>query len=204
MIKRHDFRHKPSRRWALCALLLLTAAAPAPAVPIGPVVLAPHPLSRLYFTARQVAGQDLEDGGKGALVLLASQSLGSAGTGPALFVQVQSDRSCGSAGCSVSVYLPNKTGWTKVVDAVGTIAVQPSVHGGMHDLLIGKGDTWVWNGHVYGDSQPAPQVDLTPRHGPPHSHAALHRPRAAPKNASTPKHAPPPKQAPSNNSRTSN
>lgn len=183
MIKRHDLKRKPSPRWALCALLLLTAAAPAPAVPIGPVVLAQHPLSRLYFTARRVAAQDLEDGGKGALILLASQSLGTAGTGPALFVQVQSDRSCGSAGCSISVYLPVKSGWTKVVDSVGTIAVKASVHGGMHDLLIGKGDTWIWNGRTYADTRPAPQVDLTPRQGPARPRTPPTKSHPAPKNA---------------------
>jgi hypothetical protein len=162
----------------LCATILLTAAAPA--VPVGPVVLAQHPLSKLYFTARDVAKQDIEDGGDGALLLLASQSLGTAGAGPALFVQVQSQRSCGSAGCSVSVYLPVKTGWTKVLDAVGTLTVLPTVHDGMHDLLVGKGDHWVWNGRAYADTLPAPQVDLTPRNPPPHHHPAHHTKHARP------------------------
>jgi hypothetical protein len=164
----------------LCALLLLTAAAPAPAVPLGPVVLAQHPLSKLYFTARSVAKQDLADGDSDAILMLASQSLGTAGTGPALFVQVQSQRSCGSAGCSVSIYLPTKAGWTKILDAVGTLAVLPTVHGGMHDMLVGKGDHWVWNGRSYADTIPAPQVDLTPRNPAPHAHLAPHKRHAAP------------------------
>jgi hypothetical protein len=179
VITRAAVTRLPRMVFGLCAILLLTAAAPA--VPVGPVVLAQHPLSKMYFTARDVAKQDIEDGGDGALLLLASQPLGTAGAGPALFVQVQSQRSCGSAGCSVSIYLPVKTGWTKVLDAVGTLAVLPTVHGGMHDLLVGKGDHWVWNGRAYADTLPAPQVDLTPRNPAPHPHARPHhRPRVAP------------------------
>ena len=145
----------------ISAALLLAAAAPAP---VGPVRLAPMPGSALEVTARKVAAADVEDGGAGALMLLGSQHLGSAGTGPALFVQVQSARACGSAGCSTSVYLPTKTGWTKVLDAVsGPMVVEAAEHGGMHDLLVDGNDRWAWNGHAYADTLPAPQVDLRPR-----------------------------------------
>ena len=144
----------------LSAALLLAAAGPAP---VGPVKLAPMPGSPLEATARQVAAADVEDGGAGALLLLGSQHLGGAGTGPALFVQVQSPRACGSGGCSTSVYLPTKTGWTKVLDAVsGPVVVEAAEHGGMHDLLVGSDDRWTWNGHAYADTIPAPQVDLRP------------------------------------------
>lgn len=130
------------RRPLLPALaLLLAAAAPAPT---GLVKLAPMPGTALEATAKRVAAADIEDGGAGALLLLGSQHLGTAGTGPALFVQVQSPRACGSAGCSTSVYLPTKTGWAKVLDAVsGNVVVEPADHGGMHDLLIGRNDRWV-------------------------------------------------------------
>lgn len=151
----------------LCAtLLLLCAAAPTfTPVPTGVVRLAPMPGSPLEATARKVAAADLADGGAGALLLLGSQHLGSAGAGPALFVQVQSPRACGSAGCSTSVYLPTRTGWTKVLDAVsGTVVVQAADHAGMHDLVIGRNDRWTWNGRVYADTIAAPQVDLRPRH----------------------------------------
>lgn len=144
----------------LSAALLLAAAAPAP---VGPVKLAPMKGSALEATARQVAAADVEDGGPGALLLLGSQHLGTAGTGPALFVQVQSPRACGSGGCSTSVYLPTKSGWTRVLDAVsGPVVVEAAEHAGMHDLLIGRNDRWVWTGHAYADTQPAPQVDLRP------------------------------------------
>ncbi len=149
----------------LSAALLLAAAAPARvgSAQVGPVRLAPMRGSALEATARQVAAADVEDGGAGALLLLGSQRLGSAGTGPALFVQVQSPRACGSAGCSTSVYLPTKTGWTKVLDAVsGPMLVEAAEHGGMHDLLVGGDDRWAWNGHAYADTIPAPQVDLRP------------------------------------------
>ena len=145
----------------LSAALLLAAAGPAPA---GLVKLAPMPGSALEKTARQIAAADVADGGAGALLLLGTQHLGTAGSGPALFVQVQSARACGSAGCSTSVYLPSKTGWTKVLDAVsGPMVVEAAEHGGMHDLLVGGNDRWAWNGHAYADTIPAPQVDLRPR-----------------------------------------
>ena len=155
----------------LSAALLLAAAGPAPklpaskgAAPTGPVKLAPMPGTPLEATAKRVAAADVEDGGAGALLLLGSQHLGASGIGPALFVQVQSPRACGSAGCSTSVYLPTRAGWTKILDAVsGDVVVEPAEHGGMHDLLVGRDDRWAWNGRVYADTVPAPQVDLRPR-----------------------------------------
>ena len=155
----------------LCAAWLLCAAAPS--VPVGPVRLAPQPGTPLDATARQVAAADLSDGDAGALLLLGSQHLGTAGTGPALFVQVQSQRSCGSAGCSTSVYLPTRAGWTKVLDAVsGDVVVEAAQHAGMHDLLVGKNDRWVWKGSAYADTLPAPQVDLRPHRPRPARHPA--------------------------------
>ncbi len=146
----------------VAASLLMAAAA---AVPVGPVRLAAQPNTPLDATARRIAAADVEDGGRGALLLLGSQHLGTAGTGPALFVQVQSERACGSAGCSTSVYLPTRTGWTKVLDAIsGPVVVAPAQHGGMHDLIVGENDRWAWNGSAYADTIPAPQVDLRPRH----------------------------------------
>ena len=150
-----------------CALTLLAAAGPA--IPTGPVKLAARPKTPLDATARQLAAADINDANGNALVLIGSQRLGAAGTGPALFVQVQSARSCGSAGCSVSVYLPTAAGWTKVMDGVsGQIVVDPAEHRGMHDLLVNQQDRWVWNGKTYADTLPAPQVDLRPRRRPMH------------------------------------
>ena len=148
-----------------CAATILIAAGPA--VQTGPVKLAAQPGTPLDATARQVAAADIADGDAKALVLIGSQRLGTAGTGPALFVQIQSARSCGSAGCSVSIYLPLASGWAKILDAVsGQIVVAPAEHRGMHDLLVGGADRWVWNGRAYADTLPAPQVDLRPRKRP--------------------------------------
>lgn len=166
----------------LCAALLLAAAAPARS-PVAtasgatPVRLAPMPGSALEATAKRVAAADVEDGGTGALLLLGSQHLGTAGIGPALFVQVQSPRSCGSAGCSTSIYLPTKAGWTKVMDGVsGNVAIEAAQHGGMHDLLVGRDDRWAWNGTTYVDTLGAPQVDLRPRQPrPAHPAHPVHR-----------------------------
>ena len=149
----------------MLAAAVLLAIAAAPAVPTGAVRLSAQPGTALDATARRVAAADVADGGAGALLLLGSQDLGHAGTGPALFVQVQSARACGSAGCATSVYLPMRSGWAKVLDAVsGAIVVAPAQHRGMHDLLVGKGDRWIWNGRTYADTLPAPAVDLRPRH----------------------------------------
>ncbi len=144
-----------------------TQAASSPTVPVGKVTLTSQPHSALDATARKVAAADIDDGGTRTLLLLGSQRLGTAGIGPALFVQVQSDRSCGSAGCSTSVYLPTSAGWTKVLDGVsGAVVVDAQQHRGMHDLVIGEDDRWVWNGKAYADTVPAPQIDLRPRHRP--------------------------------------
>ncbi len=162
------------RRHALLAALLLGAAAPA--IPTGKVALTARPGTPLDHTARQVAAADVSDGGPRALLLLGSQRLGTAGVGPVLFVEVQSERACGSAGCSVSIYLPGKTGWTKVLDAVsGAVIVDPAQHRGMHDLLVNDTDRWVWNGQTYIDTVPAPAVDLRP-----HRHPTRTRSRATP------------------------
>ncbi len=153
------------RRLAPLAALLLAAAAPA--IPTGKVALTARPGTPLDRTARQVAAADVSDGGPKALLLLGSQPLGTAGIGPALFVEVQSERACGSAGCSVSVYLPGKAGWAKVLDAVsGGVVVDPAQHRGMHDLLVNESDRWVWNGQTYVDTVPTPVVDLRPHRRP--------------------------------------
>ena len=156
-------------------LAAMFAMAAAPAVMIGRVRLAAQPGTPLEATARQLAAADVADGGGGALLLIGSQRLGVVGAGPALFVQVQSDRACGSAGCSTSVYLPIGSGWQKVLDAVsGPVVVSPAQHRGMHDLVVGENDRWIWNGRVYADTQPAPQVDLRPRRAPTRTRSPAH------------------------------
>ncbi len=148
-------------RLTLCALAgFLAAAGPAPPVSVP---LSARLGTELDATARRLVAADLREDPR-ALLLIGSERLGRAGTGPALFVQLQSRRACGSGGCATSVFLPMKGGWTKVLDAVsGGIAVAAAEHGGMHDLIVGKNDRFVWTGKAYADTQPAPQVDLRPR-----------------------------------------
>ena len=126
------------------------------------VTLASQPGTVLDRSARQMLVQDMADSSRvqRMLVLVGSAQLGSAGTSPALFVQVQSAGECGSAGCSTSVYLGNR----KVLDSVsGTIVADTQQHGGMRDLLVGDGERYVWNGTAYSNLKPAPAVNLHPR-----------------------------------------
>jgi len=149
------------QRSTLSALAVFLAAAGP--VPLVTVALSARVGTELDATARRLVAADLREDPR-ALLLVGTERLGHAGVGPALFVQLQSNRACGSAGCATSVFLPTKGGWTRVLDAVGGhIAIAPAEHDGMHDLLVGKSDRFVWNGKTYADTQPAPQVDLRPR-----------------------------------------
>lgn len=149
-------------RHALSLLALLAAAAaPAPT----PVTLAPQPGTALDHAARDLATQELaeaERAGDTPLLLVSSARLAGPSSDPALFLQLQSARECGSSGCSTLVYLPGRRGWRKVLDGVsGTIAVADTRRGGMRDLLVGT-DRYVWNGTRYVGARPAPAVDLRP------------------------------------------
>jgi len=125
-----------------------------------PVTLSSLPGTNLDHEARELNAADLADAAKHddqPVVLVASAPLSTDKSDMALFVQLQSARLCGSAGCSTSVYLRHKGGWKLVLDSVsGAISVLPSRHNGMHDLLIDKNDRWTWNGTTYQDGAPAP------------------------------------------------
>ncbi|WP_025886714.1 hypothetical protein [Asaia prunellae] len=125
-----------------------------------PVVLTAQPGTNLDQVARQLNAADLADAAKhndNPVVLVASAPLSSDQGDMALFVQLQSARLCGSAGCSTSVYLRHKGGWKLVLDSVsGAISVLPTRHNNMHDLQIDKNDRWTWNGSSYQDSITAP------------------------------------------------
>ncbi len=153
-------------RYAVLGLAAFLIAA-APAHPRTPVALVPQPGTAMDRTARELVGQELAEAGQSGekpLLLVAASRLGGPHDRPALFVQLQSARECGSAGCSTSVYRWDKGRWQKVLDAVsGPIAVDTASHGGMRDLIVHDTDRWIWNGHAYADANPAPQVDLKPR-----------------------------------------
>lgn len=161
----------------LAAALLLIATpslaarpAPHPAAPADagtPVVLRQQPGTALDAAARQLVAKDVGDvraGGDRPLVLVGTASLSAKpGDRPALFVQVQSARQCGSAGCSTLVYLWRNGIYERVLDgADGKLTVSAHRTGGMADILS-DGERYVWDGSAYRDANPGPAIDLRPR-----------------------------------------
>ena len=128
------------------------------------VTLSRQPGSAQDHAARTLNAEDMQDAirhGETPLVLVGSAPLSSTAShgDSALFVQLQSARLCGSAGCSTSVYLRHDRAWRKLLDSVsGPIRVMKASHGGMHDLMVGRNDRWIWDGHVYQDSLAAPPL----------------------------------------------
>lgn len=139
------------------------SAAPEGAV----VVLAARPGTPLDAIARQLVAQDLGESRRAndsPLILTGSASLGSASDRPALFVQLQSARECGSAGCATTIYLWQRGAWKRVLDGVGgKLTVAAKRTRGMSDLITDD-IRYVWSGQEYRDSRPAPaSVDLRRR-----------------------------------------
>ena len=148
------------------AVLALALAAAAHKPPAGKVVsLTTQPGSRLERDASRLMAEDIgaaHQAKEVPVMLVGSARLGGTGSSAALFVQVQSASLCGSAGCSTSVFVKHGPAWKRVLDSVsGPIKISPSVHSGMHDLLVHGTDRWIWNGSAYADTLPAPKVDLT-------------------------------------------
>ena len=158
---------KTVQRRMLLAALPWLAAAPAAAPAAGtPVALASRPGTPLDAMARSLVVRDLQEAaakGERPLVLVGSARLGAAADRPALFVQLQSPRECGSAGCSTTVHAWIGGRYQQVLDGVaGRVAVATTRHKGMADLVADT-DTYVWNGAAYVSRAPAPSVDLRPR-----------------------------------------
>ena len=151
------------RAGCVAAALSVLGAAPAPT----PVALTAQPGTQLDASARALMAADLAEAGRSGekpLLLVGAAKLGSGPTDrQALFVQLQSARECGSAGCSTSVYLWRDGVWKRVLDGVsGKVALASTRTKGMADLVTDKA-RYVWTGTEYRDPRPAPQVDLTPR-----------------------------------------
>ena len=142
------------------------ASSPASPAPAAQVQLAPHPGTPLDAAARALLAQDLAEArraGEVPLVLIGTAALGSASDRLALFIQLQSPRECGSAGCSTSVYLWQNGAYKRVLDGVGgVVSAGPTRTRGMADLTTDK-DRYVWNGQQYKDARPAPAIDLRRR-----------------------------------------
>lgn len=147
----------------IAPLLLLLAAGPAPG---SPVPLAAQPNTPLHETARQLVAVDLAEAtrrGEAPLVLAGTARLGGPNDRPAVFVQLQSPRECGSAGCNTQVYVWKRDQYVRVLDGVsGDVSVAPTRHKGMADLRAGS-ERYVWDGVRYGSVQPAPNVSVRPR-----------------------------------------
>ena len=162
------------QRWMLCLAMPCLAAAAPPAKPDPgvPVVLQSRPGTPLDAAARNLMAQDLHDSarsGERPLVLTGTAKLGAASDRPALFVQLQSPRECGSAGCSTVVYAWSGGRYQRVLDgATGRMTVAATRHRGMADLIADK-EEYIWNGSGYISSDPAPNIDLRPRRRP-HPH----------------------------------
>ncbi len=158
---RLGWRRSDRRRPAILLLLSLAAAAPSTDQTIA---LTTQPGSALETTAKQLVAGDLTQSrstGDPPVMLVGSAHLSTHGGPAALFVQVQSASFCGSAGCSTSVYVKRGASWKKVMDSIsGPIKLSRSSHRGMHDLLVHGHDRWVWNGSVYADTLPTPDIDL--------------------------------------------
>lgn len=153
-----------------CAALLLAAAAPAKPPPATPVKLLSQPGTSMDTAARVLVADDLAAArarGDRPLVLTAVADIG--GERPALFVQLQSKKECGSAGCTTAVYAWEHGGWKQVLDgATGRLSVSPKRTRGHADLLADK-ERFVWTGTAYRSTTPAPALDLRP-HPHPHRH----------------------------------
>ena len=157
----------PMRRLLPFVAPLLLATPLLAATPAGrPIGLAVHSGTKADQAARQLVAQDLAEArraGDEPLVLTATAPLGGPHEASILFIQLQSPRECGSAGCSTSAFQPDGRGWRKVLDAVsGPIAVQAESHKGMRDLLVGR-TRYIWTGAAYADTVPAPDVSLRRR-----------------------------------------
>ncbi|QDH13769.1 hypothetical protein E3E12_05730 [Formicincola oecophyllae] len=151
------------RSWgaALAAATLLAGAAAltvpgqATAAVAGsiPVQLSSQPGSALDADARTLNADDIADANAHhdhVTVQLAELNLGQHSPRKALFVQLQSMWLCGSAGCTTSVWLNTPEGWAPALDAVdGSIALLPTYHNGMQDLLVNDDQRLAWNGKAY-------------------------------------------------------
>lgn len=125
-----------------------------------PVILHEQPGSKLNEQARALNADVLQDAARHhdrPIILIGTVPLSSAPQDQALFVQLQSYRLCGSAGCTTSIYRQKGQQWETLLDAVnGSISILPSSHNGLSDLLIDGKDYWFFDGKSYQDTENTP------------------------------------------------
>ena len=119
----------------------------------APVVLAARPGSEADRLARQLMAREIERAQadrENPLVLVGMARLNDADE--LLFVQLQSPRECGSAGCSTVAFRYVDGRWVRIMDTVsGTVEIATSHHRGMPDLIVQNGSRMVWDGRQYRD-----------------------------------------------------
>jgi hypothetical protein len=152
------------RLFLTLALLAIAATAQAATTKVA---LKPQPNTPLDTLARNLVAQDLSKAamsGEKPLLLVAEAPLGGPKDKSAIFIQLQSERECGSAGCNTTVYMQRGKAWVIVLDSVGgAISVDSTRHNGMRDLLVGSDGRWIWNGKTYIDTSHAPDLKIPPK-----------------------------------------
>lgn len=122
------------------------------------VLLKEDPGSSLDKIARSLNSDLLKDDDlhhDNSVILVGEKNLSPSTKNKALFVQIQSARLCGAAGCTTSIYLNKEHHWVTILDSInGTISLLPSKHHGFYDLLINNEDRWIWDGKEYNDTSP--------------------------------------------------
>ncbi|WP_010668591.1 hypothetical protein [Acetobacter aceti] len=122
----------------------------------NPVILTQQLGTELDKAARKLAADDIATSRRHKeepLVLIGSAPLSTKKGDVALLIELQSAALCGSAGCSTDVYLHKDQDWVKILDSVsGQIAVLPTSHRGMYDLMVDGSDRWLWDGNTYQDT----------------------------------------------------
>lgn len=163
-LKKHSPKSLLPLRFMLCLNALLIASivivsqphAFAASTQERPIILKAAPGTKLDKIARTLNADLLKDDAlhhNNSVVLVGTHALSPHKKNKALFVQIQSARLCGAAGCTTSIYLKKNDNWVTILDSVnGNISLLPSKHHDFYDILIGHGDTWIWNGRNYEDT----------------------------------------------------
>jgi hypothetical protein len=101
--------------------------------------------------------------GDAPAVLITTARLGKSHDSDVLFVQIQSPRDCGSAGCDTVSFRYVNSRWIRILDTVsGTVRIAATQHRGMRDLIVQDTDRRIWDGEKYADTLPTPPAGLAP------------------------------------------
>jgi len=118
-----------------------------------PIVPRERPGTPEDTVARQLMAMELAkaaQSGEKPLVLVSSARLGNTASSHVLFVQIQSARECGSAGCDTVSFRHVNGKWVRIMDTVsGPIRIATTQNKGMRDLIVGHSTKLVWNGTKY-------------------------------------------------------